>query len=361
MRAVRLHTIMIWYQLRSVRYTIWYAELINPTANASCAALLRYDTVSASCVYMILTHLKQKIVAGCFCDPGFYWDWYPEAPDANEEANFTCVIVSTLPCPGDNGTATSTAAGSEVVETWTNGTAGNTSKCVIYINVTKRGRDCPGFKPCKEARGTLENPCVRCPRNSDSPAGSGSRADCFCQVGCVCVCVCVCVKGARGGCLIVACRSRLDWLEVVRNTCTLDRAVCVPRDGLNDDWLAELSNTQPWSLCSFVLCEFVLIWLIGCGFFCSNKVGDDMTTEAALCIQVVFNVFICVRCMYAGPTRQASLHYAYKPSNVFICVCVRVQQDRRACTMHTSHLMYSYVYVCGSNKTGELALCIQAI
>jgi hypothetical protein len=123
---------------------------------------------------------------GCFCDPGFFWDWYPEAPNTNEEANFTCVSLLTLPCPGDNGTATTGAAGSDV-QTVSNSTAGNSSKCVLYVNVTKRGRDCPGFKPCKEVRGTPENPCVRCPRNSDSPAGSGSRADCFCQVRDACV------------------------------------------------------------------------------------------------------------------------------------------------------------------------------
>ncbi len=132
---------------------------------------------------------------GCFCDPGFFWDWYPDAPDANEEANFTCTSVLTLPCPGDNGTVV-TAASDAQTQGVSNGTvtAGNSSKCVLYVNVTKRGRDCPGFKSCKEGRGTPENPCVRCPKNADSPAGAGSRADCFCQVRHVCVHVCVCVR-----------------------------------------------------------------------------------------------------------------------------------------------------------------------
>ncbi len=114
---------------------------------------------------------------GCFCNPGYFWDYYPGmATDTSAYDNMTCVVTLVLNCSNR-----STIAGlrSQSQQVLMQGTGPN---CTMYVNVTRNGSDCPGYTVCKERRGTPQNPCTPCPMNSDSPAGSISRDECSCQV-----------------------------------------------------------------------------------------------------------------------------------------------------------------------------------
>jgi hypothetical protein len=90
----------------------------------------------------------------CLCDAGYASDWTPGA--GGSATDVSCEVDVTT-CDAEEGT------------------------CSVATEVRRGEMDCKDLAKCRVKRGTRENPCIKCPANAVSEAGSRSIWNCTCK------------------------------------------------------------------------------------------------------------------------------------------------------------------------------------